>query len=68
MSKNIDILRKDLNTLYLLKEEIENNEYIIKSSLQYIDETAQNKVNVYEIGQIPKNIYGIILKKIIFYV
>lgn len=53
--KKDDIMRKDLNSLYLLKEEIHANGRIIKNALNYLAVSKEDRVNLYEINQVPVN-------------
>ncbi|HDK7138925.1 TPA: hypothetical protein PTV74_001387 [Clostridium botulinum] len=53
--KENDIMRKNLNSLYLLKEEIHTNDRIIKNALNYLEVSKEDRVNFYEVNQVPVN-------------
>ncbi|MFV3013577.1 hypothetical protein ACLD43_17510 [Clostridium botulinum] len=50
--KKDDITRRELNGLYLLKEEINKNKQIMRNILSYLNESENNEFNCYEINEI----------------
>lgn len=53
--KNKEISRKDLNTLYVLNNEIRLNKSILQSNLNYMKKSGEKEVNFYFTNLIPKN-------------
>lgn len=60
--KGNDIIRKDLNTLYVLNNEINLNKKILESNLDYMNNLNVERVNFYFTGLVPQNFTWKIIK------